>query len=44
MTKNYTIKDITDKVKKNKRWADIKLIQKAYNYALEKHGTQLRIW
>ena len=27
MTKNYTIKDITDKVKKNKRWADIKLIQ-----------------
>ena len=31
MTKNYTIKDITDKVKKNKRWADIKLIQKAYN-------------
>ena len=42
MTKNYTIKDITDKVKKNKRWADIKLIQKAYNYALEKHGTQLR--
>ena len=42
MTKNYTIKDITDKVKKNKRWADIKLIQKAYNYAVQKHGDQKR--
>ena len=42
MTKNYTIKDILDKVKKNKRWPDLKIIQKAYNYALAKHGTQLR--
>lgn len=42
MTKNYTIKDILDRVKKNKRWPDTKLIQKAYNYALEKHGDQVR--
>lgn len=42
MTKNYTIKDIIDKTKKNKRWPDTKLIQKAYNYALEKHGDQKR--
>ena len=42
MTKNHTIKDILDKVKKNKRWPDTKIIQKAYNYALLKHGNQLR--
>ena len=42
MTKNYTIKDIIDRVKKNKRWPDVKLIQKAYNYAIEKHGDQKR--
>ena len=42
MTKNYTIKDIIDKVKKNKRWPDTKIIQKAYNYALQHHGDQLR--
>ncbi len=42
MTKNYTIKDIIDKVKKNKRWPDTKMIQKAYNYALQHHGDQLR--
>ena len=42
MTKNYTIKEILDKVKKNKRWPDTKLIQKAYNYALKHHGDQLR--
>ena len=42
MTKNYTIKDILDKVKKNKRWPDTKLIQKAYNYAVSHHGDQLR--
>jgi len=40
--KNYTIKDILDKVKKNKRWPDTKIIQKAYNYALERHGEQKR--
>ena len=42
MAHNKTIKDIIDKVKKNKRWPDTKLIQRAYNYALEKHGEQKR--
>ena len=42
MSENHTIKDITDKVKKNKRRPDIKIITKAYNYALNKHGNQLR--
>lgn len=42
MGHNNTIKDILDRVKKLKRWPDIKLIQKAYNYALEKHGDQKR--
>ena len=42
MTNNYTIKDILDKVKRNKRWPDTKIIQKAYNYALLKHGDQKR--
>ena len=42
MTQNYTIKDIIEKVKKNKRRPDIKLITKTYNYALNKHGNQLR--
>ena len=42
MTENYTIKDIIDKVKKNKRWPDTKIIQKAYNYAVSKHGDQKR--
>ena len=42
MPENYTIKDILDKVKRNKRWPDLKIIQKAYNYALQKHGEQQR--
>ena len=42
MTKNYTIKDIIDRVKKNKRWPDTKIIQKAYQYALKHHGDQVR--
>ena len=42
MTKNYTIKDIIDIVKKNKRWPNTKLIQKAYNYAVKEHGEQKR--
>ena len=42
MTKNYTIKDITDKVKKTSRRVDTKLIMKAYNYAVEHHGDQKR--
>ena len=42
MAQNHTIKDILDKVKRNKRWPDTKIIQKAYNYALLKHGEQKR--
>ena len=42
MAENHTIKEIIERVKKNKRWPDVKIIQKAYNYALENHGTQLR--
>ena len=42
MTQNYTIKNIIEKVKKNKRWPDIKLIQKAYYYASNKHENQKR--
>ena len=42
MAQNYTIKDILDRVRRNKRWPDTKLIQKAYNYALLKHGDQKR--
>lgn len=42
MAQNYTIKDILDRVKRNKRWPDTKLIQRAYNYALLKHGDQKR--
>ena len=42
MAENHTIKEIIDRVKKNKRWPDVKIIQKAYIYALEKHGTQFR--
>ena len=29
MAENHTIKEIIEKVKKNKRWPDVKLIQKA---------------
>lgn len=42
MAQNYTIKDILDRVKRNKRWPYTKLIQRAYNYALLKHGDQKR--
>ena len=40
--KNNTIQDIITKVKKNKRRADTKVIIRAYEYAKEKHGDQLR--
>lgn len=39
---NKTIEDIISLVKQKKRWADTKIIIKAYNYAKEKHGTQCR--
>ena len=38
----YTIEDIVNKMKKNNKKSDIKLIMKAYNYAKENHGDQLR--
>ena len=40
--KNKTIEDIISLVKQKKRFADTKLIMRAYNYAKEKHGDQLR--
>ena len=42
MANNKTIRDILEKVRRTKRWPDTKLIQRAYNYALSKHGEQLR--
>ena len=38
----YTIEDIVNKMKNNNKKSDIKLIMKAYNYAKENHGDQLR--
>ena len=38
----YTIEDIINKMKKNNRRSDSKLILKAYNYAKGNHGEQLR--
>ena len=38
----HTIEDIIEKMKKNNKKTDIKLITKAYNFAKEKHGDQLR--
>ena len=40
--KEITIKDILEKVRKNKRRPDNKLILKAYEYARTQHGEQLR--
>lgn len=42
MAENKTIRDILEKVRRTKRWPDTKLIQRAYNYALLKHGNQQR--
>lgn len=39
---NKTIEDIISLVKQKKRWADTKIILKAYNYAKENHGSQCR--
>ena len=38
----YTIDDIINKMKKNNRKTDTKLILKAYNFAKDNHGDQLR--
>ena len=42
MAENKTIRDILEKVRRTKRWPDTKLIQRAYNYAILKHGDQQR--
>ena len=38
----YNIDDIVTKMKKNNRKSDTKLILKAYNFARDNHGDQLR--
>ena len=38
----YTIEDIVNKMKKNNKKSDTKLILKAYNYAKDNHGDQKR--
>lgn len=38
----HTIEEIVAKMKKNNKKTDIKLIMRAYNYAKENHGDQLR--
>lgn len=38
----HTIEEIIAKMKKNNKKTDIKLIMRAYNYAKENHGDQLR--
>ena len=41
-TTNKTIDELIDLMKKNSRKTDSKLIRRTYEYAKEKHGTQLR--
>ena len=40
--KDVSIDDILDKMKKNNKKSDLKLIKRAYDFAKEKHGDQLR--
>lgn len=40
--KEVTIEDVINKMKKNKGKTDLKLIKRAYDFAKEKHGNQLR--
>ena len=39
---NYTIEDVMSVAKKNNKHVDLKLIKRAYDFAKEKHGEQLR--
>ncbi len=39
---NHTIEEILETTKKMNRRADLKLIKRAYDFAKEKHGEQLR--
>ena len=41
-TKNATIDDIIDVMKKHNKKSDVKYIRKTYEFAKEKHGNQLR--
>ena len=40
--KNYEIEDVINVAKKNNKHVDTKLIKRAYDFAKEKHGDQLR--
>ncbi|MBR2240574.1 MAG: bifunctional (p)ppGpp synthetase/guanosine-3',5'-bis(diphosphate) 3'-pyrophosphohydrolase [Clostridia bacterium] len=40
--KDVTIEDVLEKMKKNNKKSDLKLIRRAYDFAKEKHGDQLR--
>lgn len=40
--KDVTIDDVLEKMKKNNKKSDLKLIKRAYDFAKEKHGDQLR--
>ena len=40
--KDVTIDDVIEKMKKNNRKSDVKLIRRAYEFAKEQHGNQLR--
>lgn len=42
MKTQFTIEDIVSKMKKNNKKSDTKLILKAYQYAKDNHGEQLR--
>lgn len=42
INKQITIQEIVNKMKKNNKKSDSKLILKAYNFAVAKHGNQLR--
>ena len=42
INKQITIEEIVNKMKKNNKKSDSKIILKAYNFAVEKHGNQLR--
>ena len=41
-TQEFTIEDIVNKMKKNNKKSDVKLIMEAYEFSKEKHGEQLR--
>ena len=40
--KDVTIDDVIEKMKKNNKKSDVKLIKRAYEFAKAQHGDQLR--